>query len=302
MNSNLQHKTATPLFSTFALGLWRLSSWNLNTDKLLSLINQCLEAGLNTFDHADIYGNYTCEELFGKAIDKKSSLRSNMILVSKCGIKLVSEKRPGHKIKAYDTSKKHIIQSVENSLKALKTDYLDVLLIHRPDPLMDADEIAVAFTYLREKGMVLHFGVSNFLPFQFDLLQSRLGFGLITNQIEASVMTIDAFLNGVLDQCQQFRIKPMAWSPLAGGELFHSHDEKAHKLRILLDEIGKQSGEYSLDQVALAWLLKHPSGIIPVLGIGNFNRITKALEAEKLNLTPEQWYKIWVVSSGAELP
>ncbi|MBE0661654.1 MAG: aldo/keto reductase [Bacteroidales bacterium] len=291
-----------PGFSKTAIGLWRLNSWDFSSVQLLDFIKQCMETGISTFDHADIYGNYSCEGLFGQAMKGQSALRSNMQLVSKCGIKLVSDKRPAHSIKTYDTSRAHIIQSVENSLQALQTDFLDVLLIHRPDPMMNADETAEAFVQLRDEGKVLFFGVSNFLPSQFDLLQSRLDFPLVTNQVEISVMCLDSFYNGILDQCQQQRVVPMAWSPLAGGRLFSSYDPQAERLHKVLTEIGNSFGGYSIDQVALAWLFKHPSGILPVLGSGNIERIRKAVEAEKINLSQEQWFSILVASSGVEIP
>lgn len=291
-----------PGFSKTAVGLWRLNSWNFSSEQLLDFIKQCMESGITTFDHADIYGNYSCEELFGQAMVGQSSLRSKMQLVSKCGIKLVSDKRPGHQIKSYDTSRKHIVKSVENSLKAMQTDFLDVLLIHRPDPLMNADETAEAFVQLRDSGKVLFFGVSNFLPSQFDLLQSRLDFPLVTNQVEISAMCLDSFYNGVLDQCQQHRVIPMAWSPLAGGKLFNSYEPQADRLRKVLTDIGISRGGYSMEQVALAWLFNHPSGILPVLGSGNTERIRKAVEAEKISLNQEQWFSILVASTGADIP
>lgn len=290
------------IFSPLALGFWRLNSWELTADQLLDFIKHSLELGITTFDHADIYGGYTCEEIFGNALSGQSSLRSKIQIVTKCGIKLVSERRPQHHIKTYDTGEKHIIHSVENSLKALQTDFLDVLLIHRPDPLMNADETAEAFRMLRDSGKVLNFGVSNFLPYQFDLLQSRLDFPLITNQIEASVLCLDAFSNGVLEQCQQYRIQPMAWSPLAGGRLFNSDDPKTERVRMVLNNVATELGNYSLDQVALAWLLNHPARIVPVLGSGSSDRIRAAAKALHIRLNKEQWYAIWTASNGTDLP
>jgi len=289
-------------FSRFSLGLMRLNDWGFTTSQLIRFIEQNLDLGITTMDHADIYGSYTCEENFGKAMAGRHSLRSKMQIVSKCGIKLVSVNRPLHTIHAYDTSKKHILQSAENSLKYLQTDYLDLLLIHRPDPLMNADEIAEAFRQLKADGKVLHFGVSNFSTSQFDLLQSRLDFPLVTNQIEVSVMKLDSMYDGVLEQCQQYRIKPMAWSPMAGGNLFHSSEARAIRLRKALDNIGKATGGYGMDQIAMAWLLQHPSGIVPVIGSGNIDRIKKAVESEKIRLTGDQWFSILEASTGVEVP
>lgn len=290
------------IFSPLALGFWRLNAWGLNGKQLLDFIRQCIENEITTFDHADIYGGYTCEEIFGNAFKGQSSLRVKMQIVTKCGIKLVSARRPQHYIKTYDTGKKHIIHSVENSLKALHTDFLDVLLIHRPDPLMNADETAEAFHMLRDSGKVLNFGVSNFLPQQFDLLQSRLDFPLITNQVEVSVLCLDPFGNGVLEQCQQYRIQPMAWSPLAGGRLFSSNDPRMQRVRAALEKVADDLGDYGIDQIALAWLLNHPSRIVPVLGSGNTDRIKAAAKALEIRLTKEQWYTIFTASTGADLP
>jgi predicted oxidoreductase len=291
-----------PEFSRIALGMWRLNDWNMNTTELLRFIESAMEMDITTFDHADIYGLYTAEELFGKALKENPGLRSKMEIVTKCGIKLVSENRPENTFHAYDTSRDHIIKSAETSLKNLRTDYLDVLLVHRPDPLMDADKVAEAFNHLRKSGKVRHFGVSNFTPFQFDLLQSSLDFPLVTNQVEASVLHLDPLHDDTLDQCQQLRISPMAWSPLGGGSLFTGTGEREVRLRSELQKVGNELGGAAIDQVALAWLLKHPSNIIPVLGTGNLDRIRGAAGALDLALSRDQWFRIWSASAGHEVP
>ncbi len=291
-----------PAFSRLVLGYWRLAEWSMSSADLLNFMSACLDLGLTTFDHADIYGDYTCEQIFGRALTQNSALRQKMQLVTKCGIKLVSKNRPQHRLKIYDTRADHITASAENSLKMLQTDYLDLLLIHRPDPLMNADEVAEAFTALRQAGKVLHFGVSNFMPWQFDLLASRLDFPLVTNQIELSVMNIEALHNGVVDQCQKLRISPMAWSPLGGGDIFRENSEKAVRLRHALNLVGNSLGGASPDQVALAWLLHHPAQIVPVLGTGKLERVKSAIQAETLSLSREQWFAILGASSGSEVP
>jgi predicted oxidoreductase len=291
-----------PQFSRIALGFWRLNEWKMNTGQTLDLVEKAIELGITTFDHADIYGGYTCEEMFGKALSEKPSLREKMEIVTKCGICLVSKNRPENQLHGYDTSKKHILQSAETSLKNLSTDYLDVLLIHRPDPLMNAAEIAEAFSMLRESGKVKHFGVSNFSPAQFALLQSRLDFPLVTNQVEVSVLKMDTLHDGTLDQCQQLKISPMAWSPFGGGELFWGNSERIIRLRNELQKIGEELGNVSIDQVALAWLLMHPAKIIPVLGTGNIARIKSAAESLKIELSRDQWFRIWTASAGVEVP
>lgn len=299
---NHQSKTIGPGFSRFALGMWRLNEWKFSNHQLLDFLTKSVEMGFTTIDHADIYGGYSCEELFGKALALQPSLRQKMQLVTKCGIKLVSPNRPEHAFHGYDTSKAHILKSVENSLQNLKTDFLDVLLIHRPDPLMNADEVATAFLELKESGKVRFFGVSNFTPFQFDLLQSRLDFPLVTNQVEVSVLKMDSLHDGTLDQCQQLKISPMAWSPFGGGELFAGNSEKAIRVRNELQKIGDELGGKTIDQVALAWLLLHPSHIVPVLGTGNIERVQFASGALNIHLSRDQWFRIWTASSGNEVP
>ena len=291
-----------PRFSRLALGFWRLVEWGLSDAELLDLLRASLDLGITTFDHADIYGDYACEALFGRALALDPGLRSGMQLVTKCGIKLVSPNRPRHVSKHYDTSRAHIVASAENSLRVLGTDYIDVLLIHRPDVLMDPDEVAEAFVALRQSGKVLHFGVSNFTPSQFDLLASRLDFPLVTNQIEFSALSLELLHDGTVDQCLQRGIAPMAWSPLAGGRIFCEDSEQATRVRQALQAVGQELGGASLDQVALAWVLTHPAHFVPVLGSGKLERIRSAAGAEALRLSREQWFTIWSASTGVPVP
>ena len=291
-----------PDLSRIVHGVWRLLEWDRSAGELLGLIHHALDLGITTFDHADIYGDYEVEEAFGEALAREPALRERLELVTKCGIKLLSGNRPHHGVKHYDTSRAHIIDSAERSLKNLRTDRLDLLLIHRPDPLMDADEIAGAFVALREAGKVRHFGVSNFTPSQVALLRSRLPFPLATNQVECSVLHLDPLHDGTLDQCQRLGIAPMAWSPLGGGRLFTSNDPQARRLRQALTEVGEEHGDADLDQVALAWLLRHPARIVPVLGTGREDRLAAAAAAAGIALNREQWFTIWTASTGTSVP
>lgn len=284
--------------SRLSLGVWRMNQWNLNDADLLRLFETVVELGVTTIDHADIYGGYTCEERFGAIVP--ASLRQKMQLVTKCGIKLVSPNRPEHRLKTYDASAKHILASVDTSLKNLRTDYLDALLLHRPSPLMNADEIAEAFTALRKSGKALEFGVSNFAPFQLSLLQSRLSFKLITNQIEFSVLHLAPIYDGALDQAQELRMPPMAWSPLAGGRLF-ADGEQNWRVRNELAAVGSELGA-SIEQVALAWIMKHPSKPMPILGSGKVERLKDAAKADALRLSDEDWFRILRASTGADVP
>jgi len=289
-------------FSRIAIGMMRLNEWKLNTGGLVDFLQKHVELGFTTFDHADIYGSYTVEERFGEALSQVPSLREKIEIVTKCNIKLVSENRPKHTLHAYDSSKEHIIRSVETSLKNLHTDFIDVLLIHRPDPLMNADEIAEAFIILKDSGKVDQFGVSNFMPWQFDLLQSRLSFPLVTNQVELSLLQLKALYDGSLDQCQQKRISPMAWSPFGGGGLFVGNSDRERRVRDELIKVGEELGGASAEQVSLAWILKHPSKIVPVLGTGNPARIKAAKAALNLKMTRDQWFRLLEASTGHEVP
>jgi len=256
---------------------------------------------LAVFDLADIYGNYEAERCFGLALKASPTLRDRLLLITKCGLKLVSDKFPQHRIKYYDTTKQHIIASAEQSLKHLHTDRIDLLLIHRPDPLMDADEVAEAFTQLKQSGKVLNFGVSNFSPAQFDLIGSRLSFPLMTNQVEFSVLHTQPLFDGTLDQCQTLNISPMAWSPLAGGRLFKSHEEQPSRVRSMLQTIGAELG-LTIDQVAMAWIAMHPARVVPITGSGKIENIRLAMEASKVKLSRQQWFAILAASQGHEVP
>lgn len=288
-------------FSRIIHGLWRLNDWNLKDEEVVSLIENCLDLGITTFDHADIYGNYQNEALFGKALALNPALREQMEIVTKCGIKLLSDQRPEHEIKYYDTSKEHIIKSAENSLRNLQTDYIDVLLIHRPDPDMDPEEVAEAFSLLKEQGKVRYFGVSNFTPSQFDMLSSYLPFPLVTNQVEISVSHLDTFQDGTIEHCLQKRVAPMAWSPLAGGNIFANNDEKTNRINKALQEVGEELSISEVDKLMYAWLLHHPSKIMPIVGSGKIDRIRAAAEALEIKLTRQQWFKIWIASTGEDV-
>jgi len=287
-----------PTFSRLIMGYWRLMEWQLSPAALLDLMKYHLDLGVTTLDHADIYGGYQCEEAFGKALRLEPSLRARMEIVSKCGIALTA--KPEHALNHYNTGKAHIIASAENSLRKLGTDYLDLLLIHRPDPLMDADEVADAFISLKQAGKVKHLGVSNFTPRQFELLQSRLPFPLVTNQLEISPLNQSTTLDGTLDQCQQLRIKPMAWSCLGGGRLFTGQEYAP--LRAELEQIRHEVGAQHIEQLVYAWVMMLPSQPLPLIGSGKRERIAAAVAAESIVLTRQQWFRIRKAALGYDVP
>jgi predicted oxidoreductase len=286
-----------PEFSRIAQGFGSVARWNKSPAALLNHVRRCMHLGVTTMDLAPIYGEGRAEVLLGEAFALDASLRDKLELVTKCCIGQWDTS-----LYHYDTSKAHILWSVEQSLAQLRTDRIDLLLIHRPDPLMDADEVAEAFVELREAGKVLHFGVSNFSPIQFELLASRLDFELVTNEIQFSAMHLSAWYDGTLDLCQKLRISPMAWGPLGRGRLFRIQNKWAEGLRQEMYAIGAAQGGASLDQVALAWILGHPARIVPILGTGKIERVRSAVGAEALELSREQWFRIWVASTGKRLP
>ncbi|MBY7904633.1 aldo/keto reductase family oxidoreductase [Vibrio fluvialis] len=291
-----------PEFSELVQGYWRLGEWGMTAQERLTFLKQHLELGITTVDHADIYGNYECEQLFGEALALEPSLREQLQIVTKCDIKLCSAKFPERKINHYDTSAAHIYQSVNNSLERLRVNEIDVLLIHRPDVLMDADEVAEAFTELHKVGKVKHFGVSNFSPAQFELLQSRLGKPLVTNQVEINPLNFDVAHDGTLDQMQMLRTRPMAWSCLGGGAIFNVDSEQAQRVRAVLEELREELGAESIDQVIYAWVRALPSKPLPIIGSGKIERVQAAVEALDLTLSREQWYRVWVASKGHGVP
>ncbi|MBN8591484.1 MAG: aldo/keto reductase [Anaerolineae bacterium] len=282
-------------------GLMRLLQWNLSREQLIGWINTCIDLGMTSFDHADIYGSYQVEAAFGEALAASPGLRDRIEIVTKCGIALLSPQRPAHTVHHYNTTRQHIIASAERSLRNFQTDRLDLLLIHRPDALMDADEVAAALNELLHSGKVRAIGVSNFTPFQWDLLQSRLDTPLVTNQVELSLTFLNTLHDGTLDQAQQLRRPPMIWSPLAGGRLFSQNDERSVRVRAVLERIAAAHG-VAPDVIALAWVLAHPSKPLPVLGTGNLDRIRASAQALTVTLDRQEWFALWEASAGREVP
>jgi predicted oxidoreductase len=293
-----------PEFSRLICGLWRAlqSEETREPTALARWIDACLELGITSFDHADIYGDYRIEELFGRALQEWRGDRGRIELITKCDIMLMSGQRPAHRVKHYDTSRAHILASVEGSLRNFGTDYLDLLLLHRPDPLMDADETAAALDEVCQSGKVRYVGVSNHTPDQLALLQSRLSRPLVTNQIELSVLHLEPLHDGTLDQAQRLRMAPMAWSPLGGGNLFKSQGEREQRVRDALLSVAAEHGHDNAGAVAIAWLLRHPAHPVPVLGSSRVQRLRDLARSESLALTRQQWFSIWQASAGHPVP
>ena len=284
-----------PLLSPVAAGVWRLNQWGFDDAALAAWVEHALALGITTFDHADLYGGFTCEALFGRWLKANPARRDELQLVSKCGIKPPIAER-GWQVKHYDTSAAHLTASVEASLRHLGTDYLDLLLIHRPDPLLDADEVADTFQRLQQAGKVRHFGVSNFTPSQYALLASRVP--LVTNQVEASLLHLDPLFDGTFDQCQQLRVRPMLWSPLAGGRVL---DAAANpELHAALQQVAAELGS-SPAVVALAWLLQHPCKPLPIIGSRRLASLDDAAAACRLPLGRQHWFALLQAARGHEV-
>lgn len=287
------------MLSTIVAGVWRMASWNWTPQERLRWIEQCLDLGVSSFDHADIYGGYTVEALFGEALALAPTLRARMQLVTKCGIQLRADARPATRVKHYDTSAQHIVRSVDNSLSALHTDHIDLLLLHRPDALMNADDVAEAFGRLRTAGKVGAFGVSNHTPSQYELLQSRTQ--LVTNQVECHPLHLAPLFDGTFDQAQRLRARPMIWSPLAGGALLTSDTEAARRVRDALERIGARHGA-SAATIAFAWLLRLPSSPHPITGSRRIEAMQEAVAATRITLDVQEWTEILVAATGRDVP
>jgi len=300
-----------PEVSQLVIGNWRWGE--ITKEQQIKVIDKCLELGITTIDTADIYGGYTCEAMLGEILEPKfkadPTLRSKLQIITKTSICLVNEKI-GHKVHHYNSSEEHILASVTRSLENMKIDYIDILLLHRADFLMNPDEVARAFNILHKSGKVLYFGVSNYSPSQFDLLQSRLDFPLVTNQVELSPVYMKPIEDGTLDQCTKLRICPMAWSIVRGVLIEQVRvntgiipDQQRERINKELTAVGEEMGGLAPDQVAYLWVMTHPSNPLPVLGTSKPERIQAAVEATKYKrLTREHWYRIWIAAKGHAVP
>jgi len=288
-------------FSRLAYGVWRLSeAADTSAPAVAGRIQACLDQGITTFDHADIYGGYSCEALFGAALRAQPGLKARMEIVTKCDIMLLSDQRPSNRVKHYDTSAAHVQASVERSLQNIGVDAIDLLLIHRPDPLMDHHALGACLDSLIQSGKVRAAGVSNFMPWDLDLLQSAMTNRLLTNQIEVSLMQTRGFVDGQIAHAQRLGLPVMAWSPLGGGRLF-GHDAAALRLRPALQRVASAQ-DVDETAVAIAWLLHHPARIIPVLGTNDPARIARMQDALRVTLDRQTWFELYSLANGVEVP
>jgi predicted oxidoreductase len=296
MESRKIHSSG-PEFSRIITGAWRWQA--LSNSDIDTLIRESLDLGITTFDHADIYGGYSCEALFGLALHHQPSLREKMQLVTKCGIKLRSGKWPATWINHYDNTHDHIVTSVDNSLKNLRTDSIDLLLLHRPDPLLDPAEVAETFSLLKQSGKVRHFGVSNYTSTQFEMLQQYMHEPLVTNQIEVSLFRHHLLFDGTTDTLLKHRVSPMAWSPLGGGK-FYPDTTDGEAIKRQVEEMAARYA-CSVPQLMLAWLLKHPSIMFPILGTTNPSRIREGAGALAVQLDRQDWFALLRIARGRDV-
>jgi predicted oxidoreductase len=287
--------TLSPIISgTMNWGVW---DKNLTPKEMEHTIQVCIENKITTFDHADIYGSYTTEADFGKAFHASKIDREKLQLITKCGIQMIAEKRPENKIKHYEYSKEYIVWSVEESLKKLKTDYVDVFLLHRPSPLMQADEIAEAVEKLKSEGKIIDFGLSNFTSSQTELIRSKTEVSY--NQVQFSATHFEPMVDGSLDYMQTHNIRPLSWNPL--GTVFREDTKKTRRLKKLLSALVEK---YHLgsDTLLLSWILKHPAKVIPIAGTVNIARIQSLMKAVELEMDKEDWFAVWTESMGDDVP
>ena len=284
-----------PKVSPAVYGFYRWNGSYVNEDKMEKIINLCLELDINTFDHGDTYGDYTCEEIFGNVFKRSGIKRESIVLFTKCGINIPHSARPDYRVKHYDTSREHITNSVENSLRNLRTDYIDVFLLNQLDPLSNLEETALTLEKLKDSGKIRNVGVVNFSVFQHQLLSSYLRIPIVTNHIELNLLNTSAFDNGQVDYIKQKYMRPLATSPLAEGKIANSNEKIPLRIRGKLEEFAAKYNSH-FESVAIAWLVK--LGALPLIGTTDELRIKNIAEAFKINLDRQDWYELYAVSRG----
>jgi predicted oxidoreductase len=287
-------------FSNVVAGVIRWGSWGskLSSSKMASLINSCVEMGVTTFDHADVYGNYTTEREFGDALILSGVPRDQIQIITKCGIIKPCAEKPGFTISHYNTSKRHILESVDQSLENLGTEYLDVVQINRPSPIMNYEEMGEAFHILQESGKVKEFGVVNFSPDQIRAMVKY--FPITSHQSEFSLTHLAPLNDGTIDACVANGITPMSWAPIGGGTIF-SNTKTGLKRKAKLETFAEENG-WSITEMALLFLMHHPYNIRPVMNNPKVDKIKEAVDLVDVSLSNEQWYEILIMLQGHELP
>ena len=301
-----RHRLAAhgPEFSRLAYGTWRLlnDATPPTPQSVLARLQRCADLGITTLDTAEIYGKYQVEEALGAALALDKGLRRRLELVTKAGIYVPNAFHPARKVSYYDATGARLIKSLEKSLRFLGVDHVELLLVHRPDWLTHPDETAEGLNRLLKDGKIRSAGVSNYNVHQFDALNARMDQPLVTNQVEFSLLRMDPIFDGVLDQCRRLGVSPMAWSPLGGGRLVRTDDEAGARVQQAVAEIAERHGGATVDQVAYAWIMAHPSRPMPIIGSNQVERIERAAKAATIQLTREDWYALWTAARGKRIP
>ncbi|NNE93887.1 MAG: aldo/keto reductase [Verrucomicrobiales bacterium] len=297
--------TNGPTFSDLIYGTWRLldDDPRPTVEDLVERFELLLELGITTLDTAEIYGLYTVEAAIGEVFQARPDLRDRFQIVTKCGIDVPSDGKPNARLPHYNASRENIVACTEKSLQLLHTDRIDLLLVHRPDWFERASETAAGLTQLLTEGKILHAGVSNYLPGQFELLQYEMGErNLVTNQIEISLLHMDPLYDGTLAQLEQLYIRPMAWSPLAGGRLFDPENEAGVRIRKCMDEMRDRYEGADDDALAFAWVMNHPSRPVSIIGTNKIDRIKSQAKAGDIQMDRQDWYALWSAAKGHPIP
>ena len=294
--------SAGPEFSRMVYGTWRLLDTKPTAQEINHRLHACLEIGITTIDTAEIYGLYEVEKALGAALALSPGLRDKLEIVTKAGIYVPCSYHPERRTAHYNTTGARLVKSLEKSLRLLGTDHIDLFLVHRPDWLTRADDTASGLNQLLASGKIRAAGVSNYTVSQFDLLNMRMEKPLATNQLEFHLLRDDAMHDGTFHQCEKLGVLPMAWSPLAGGRLFDSKDAAAQRLAVAAQSLGSRYGGATLEQLAYAWILAHPSRPLPVIGTNKLDRLKSAAQADAITLNQEDWYALWEAAQGRRVP
>lgn len=291
-----------PEFSRVVYGTWRILDDGSSIQDINRRLHRCVELGMTTIDTAEIYGDYEVETALGKAFALSPGLRDQLEIVTKAGIYVPNKYHPERQTAFYNATAARLVKSVEKSLRFLGTDHVELFLVHRPDWLTSADDTAAGLNQLLRDGKIRSAGVSNYNVHQFDLLNSRMEQPLVTNQLEFHLLRMNPIYDGTFDQCQQQRILPMAWSPLASGRLFDSTNEAAMRIAVTAASMAEKYNDATVEQLAYAWIMAHPSQAFPVIGTNKSERIKSAAESADIKLEREDWYALWVAAQGHGIP
>ncbi len=304
MISRIALSPTGPEISRVVYGTWRLldDAEGATPAALLERLHRCVDLGVTTIDTAEIYGLYKVERAIGAALALDRALRDRLEIITKCGIYIPSAADPARRVSAYNATAAQIIKSAEQSLRLMGLDHIDVLLVHRPDWLTSADDTAEGLNRLIKDGKIRSAGVSNYNVQQFELLRTRVDQPLVTNQVEFSLLHMDPIVDGTADQCQRLRIRPMAWSPLGQGRLMRSDDVAARRVQQTIAGFGDKYGGASVDQIAYAWIMAHPSQPIPIIGSNRLDRVAAAARSADIVLARDDWYALWTAAQGQGIP